>query len=189
MIVSSKAFSTCWVEIGKSIYTVELPLKLDCNLTQVIANVMADRTPRGYEDFITLFLKEHWIDDFMHSQRSKLHLDIYKQFIWRGKQSFDFQSTWLSYKGIIIKYAENSNSRLQPVVILQWLNLCGRTRLQSCRLKPTTISGLGSGLKTTVSNHKMQTNISIKQDHTVIRKVLNLVAKHLYPTEQDVNPQ
>lgn len=69
----------------------------------------------------------------------------------------------------------------EPMVKLQWFNLCGRTRLQS--FSRLLYLGLGSGLKTTASNHKIQTNISIKQDHTVKRNVMIFFkgVKHLLP--------
>lgn len=61
-------------------------------------------------------------------------------------------------------------SHTEPMVKLQWFNLCGRTRLQS--FSRLLYLGLGFGLKTTASNHKIQTNISIKHDHTVKRNVM-----------------
>lgn len=72
------------------------------------------------------------------------------------------------------KYAESSRTHIQPVVKLQWLNLCGWKRLQSFSLRPTAISGFGFAFKTTTSNQKIQ-SISIKQDHTVIRKVMTFL--------------
>lgn len=55
------------------------------------------------EDFISLVQthRKHWIDDFMCSQWSKLHLDIYKQFLWRGKQSFDFKAPGWVTRGFL----------------------------------------------------------------------------------------
>lgn len=96
---------------------------------------------------------------------------------------------WISRQFFHCGCALNCKSHSEPMVKLQWFNLCGRTRLQSFSLEPATISGLGSGLKTTASNHKIQTNISIKQDHTVKRKVMIFFGvKHLHLSERDAAP-
>lgn len=96
---------------------------------------------------------------------------------------------WISRQVFHCGCALNCKSHSEPMVKLQWFNLCGRTRLQSFSLEPATISGLGSGLKTTASNHKIQTNISIKQDHTVKRKVMIFFGvKHLHLSERDAAP-
>lgn len=139
----------------------------------------------SYEDFITLVNSAKQIKNFMCKQWSKVYLDIYKHIPGRWKHSFDFQSTWLSNRGIPpLKYDENSKSHTQPIVKLQWLNLCGRTGLQSSRLLPTNISGLCFAFRTTASNHKVQTTISIEEDRT--KKVMNCIC--ILRGEQDTTP-
>lgn len=149
-----------------------------------------------YEDVLTLVQRAHWIDDFMCSQWSKLHPDIYKPLLRRGRTELWFFKApgWVTRGFLHWKYAENSKSHIQPV----WSNFNDSICVGGQDYSPLALKALNlllylgwvSGLKTSTSNHKIQTNIGIKQDHTVIRIVMNLFfVKHLYPSEQDVTPQ
>lgn len=116
-----------------------------------------------------------WLHMRSTIKASSWHLQAISEEVKTKNWNFDFQSTWLSYRRIPLrKYAESSRTHIQPVVKLQWLNLCGWKRLQSFSLRPTAISGFGFAFKTTASNQKIQ-SISIKQDHTVIRKVMTFL--------------
>lgn len=87
-----------------------------------------------------------------------------------GKQGYDFQSTWLDFKAILPLRVCLEKQKSYTADGQTSMTLCGRKRLQPFSFKPRTISGLGSGLKATASNHKIQTYISIKPDHTVKKK-------------------
>lgn len=94
------------------------------------------------------FHRTCWIN---HSERSKRHPDIHKPLL-RSCSAMVFKAPgWVSRHFF---HAWKSKSRVHPMVRLQWIKPCGRTRLQCCTLEPATISGLGSAWKATASNHK-----------------------------------
>lgn len=121
----------------------------------------------GCQNFIRRVQRTPPIDDFTRSERSKLHPNIYTQHLLkRSTRRFDFQTPGWHRRGIpLLEICWNQQSCIQPVVKLQWFNLCGWKRLQSSTRR--LYLGQGSGLETAASNQRIQTNISIKQDHTV----------------------
>lgn len=109
------ALQTAWLLVAKSVQETEdqhclySGITLRATLRQVTwhrkqqtlwCRFCQGGTPRGYQDFTTLAQRTPRINGFMPSQWSKQHPDIYKQFLIRGKPSYDLRGTWLNLKAI-----------------------------------------------------------------------------------------
>lgn len=135
-----------------TVYTVELSLKPDCiGNSKCCGRFCQGRSP----EVMSLWRRHNtcsestlnrWLHVFPMIKAASWHLQATSQ---KGEnRALVFQSTWLSNKGIPpLKICwKQQKPYTASVVELQWLNLCGWTRLQSFSLKslkPTTISGLG----------------------------------------------
>ncbi len=147
------------------------------------------RVPRGYEvvkSYLHLF-REHLESITLYAPTDQSCILTFTTNFSEGHN----RALIFKAPGCVTRDSSIENMlKTAKVIYSQWSNFNDSIYVgeQDYSLKLTTISGLGSGLKTTASNHKIQTNISIKGNHSY-KKVLNFFAKHLHPCEQDNSSQ
>lgn len=117
----------------------------------------------------TTLIRENnqWLHVLILIKASSWHLQAISHKVWMrfsfSEHLDDLQgdSCWKQH----MSYTANSGQTL----MIEWLLWVDKITV----LQPATISGLGSDFQTTTSNHKLQTTIGIKQDHTAIGKEMN----------------
>lgn len=174
---SSRACSTCEASNGTSTENIRGhsgPLELQPDTwhrkqQSAVGRSWRDRMSRGYTDVLSL-LRER-VESTTQSDQSGI-LTVTSHSSHQKHKGLGFQSSWLDFKAIssnCVHARRKATVVRTPMVRLQWLDLCGRTRLQCCTLGALLLD-LGWALLEKPQHPIREIQASIKRDRTVKMK-------------------